>query len=101
MRVKQIKKAKQRLADAALPEDLAARLENALSSPISQASVIRVNIQRDGLAGNGFFLLEGEQDFWLVNLLDGIAHFEPASAGRVRRALKSLIQIQALSDVYQ
>jgi hypothetical protein len=63
--------------------------------------VIRVNIQRDGLAGNGFFLLEGEQDFWLVNLLDGIAHFEPASAGRVRRALKSLIQIQALSDVYQ
>lgn len=98
MRVKQSKKAKQRLADAALPEDLTARLENALASPISQASVTRVDMRRDELAGNGFFLLEGEQDFWLVNLLDGIAHFEPASAGRVRRALEDLIQIRAFSD---
>jgi len=101
MRVQQIKKAKQRLADAALPEDLMARLQNALSSPISQALAIRIDIQRDELTGNGFFLLEGEQDFWLVNLLDGFAHFELASAGRVRRALKDLIQIRALSDANQ
>ncbi len=98
-RVKQLSKAKQRLADAAIPADLLARLENALSSPISQASVVRVGTQNDEPAGSGFFLLEAEQDFWLINLLDGIAHFEPASAGRVRCALKDLMRNQTLPDV--
>ncbi len=101
IRVNQFKKAKQRLVNAALPEELTARLENALFRPFSQASVVYVGTLGDEPAGSGFFLLEGEQDFWLVKLLDGKAHFEPASAGRVRRALKDLIQIRTLSDAVQ
>jgi len=92
-RISEDDKAAVRLTEAELPEDVRARLQAALDDPVSNTSVTLIPYTNTGEAPapQGFGLLEGEEDLWVLHHQGEQVILQPVSPGMIRRAFVELI----------
>lgn len=92
-RIAEGEKAAQRLAEVELPEDVKERLQAALDDPVGNMSVTLISYAREGEqpSPQGFGLLEGEDDLWMLHHQGDQVEVQPVSPGMIRRAFVDLI----------
>ena len=85
--------ASEHLAHSGLPDDVKERLLAALAEPYSNTSVTLIPYASEGdeVVAQGFALLEGEDDLWMLTLNDELVEAQPVSPGMIRRAFVDLI----------
>jgi hypothetical protein len=93
-RVAESHKAAQRLAYLKLPIDVTNRLQKALADPYGNLSVTIIPYAKAGQESTpqGFGLLEGEDDLWMLTLLADQVEVQPVSPGMIRRAFVELME---------
>lgn len=93
-RIAEGEKAAQRLAEVELPGDVMERLQAALDDPVGNMSVTLIPYVKEGeqAVPQGFGLLEGEEDLWVLHHQGKQVVVQPVSPGVIRRMFVDLME---------